>query len=238
MPRETQSEMSDQSPSDRFKAEMPDIPGTGGVSQRGNLLASPALRLVAGLVLVLVVVFFGARALLRPKHAEVPIAEPPPKIEVPSPAPDPATLMPHATAEDPQIATTSEMEAPWSSKQFFMRNALSGQSVPAMLIRLPGGSLSSETGYWAFSLNAPYGDCQLEYIKDLTKLKTDYDFKAPRHPMVGNPCTRTLFDPLKLANLPGNIWVRGAIAQGSDLRPPLGIELKIQGKNVEAIRME
>ena len=236
--REAQSEMSDQSPSDRFKAEMPEIPGTGVVSQRGNLLASPALRLVAGLVLVLVVVFFGARALLRPKHAEMPIAEPPPKIEVPSPAPDPTAEMPHATAQNPQIATISEMEQSWSSKQFFIRNALTGQNVPAMLIRLPSGSVASENGYWAFSLNAPYGDCQLEYVRDLTKLKNDYDFKAARHPMVGNPCTRTLFDPLKLANLPGNIWVRGAIAQGSDLRPPLGIELKIEGKNVEATRME
>jgi hypothetical protein len=56
--------------------------------------------------------------------------------------------------------------------------------------------------------------------------------------MVGNPCSRTLYDPLKLTNLPGNVWVRGAIAQGSDLRPPLGIELKVQGKNINAVRME
>jgi hypothetical protein len=32
--------------------------------------------------------------------------------------------------------------------------------------------------------------------------------------------------------------VRGAIVQGSDLRPPLGIELKVQGKNIQAVRME
>jgi hypothetical protein len=26
--------------------------------------------------------------------------------------------------------------------------------------------------------------------------------------------------------------------QGSDLRPPLGIEIKVQGKNIQAIRTE
>jgi hypothetical protein len=56
--------------------------------------------------------------------------------------------------------------------------------------------------------------------------------------MVGNPCNRTLYDPTKLTNLPGNVWVRGAIAQGSDLRPPLGIEIRVQGKNIQAVRME
>ena len=56
--------------------------------------------------------------------------------------------------------------------------------------------------------------------------------------MVGNPCSRTLFDPLRMTNLPGNVWVRGAIVQGSDLRPPLGVELKIQGKEIQATRTE
>jgi hypothetical protein len=56
--------------------------------------------------------------------------------------------------------------------------------------------------------------------------------------MVGNPCNRTVYDPTKLSNLPSNVWVRGAIVQGSDLRPPLGIEIRVQGKNIQAIRME
>jgi hypothetical protein len=47
-----------------------------------------------------------------------------------------------------------------------------------------------------------------------------------------------VFDPLKLTNLPGNVWVRGAIVQGSDLRPPIGIEVQIQGKEIRAVRME
>ncbi len=56
--------------------------------------------------------------------------------------------------------------------------------------------------------------------------------------MVGDPCTRTLFDPLKTTTLPGNLWIRGAIVQGSDVRPPLGVEIKLQGKNILALRSE
>jgi len=229
--------MPDQSPPDRYKAEMPQIPGVTAPGQRG-VFNNPALRLVGGLLVVLLMVFFGARWLLSPKHSQPPPAEPPPQIEVPAPAPDPNAALPHVTEQDPDIATVTEMAQPWSSKQFFMRNGVTGQNVPALLIRLPSSSASQPDGYWALSMNAPYGDCQLEYVKDLTKLKNDYDFKAARHPMVGNPCSRTLYDPLKLTNLPGDVWVRGAIVQGSDLRPPLGIEVNVQGKTIQAVRME
>src|SRR5579863_1284436 len=230
--------MSDQSPPDRYKAEMPEIPGVSSQGSGRGPFNNPAIRMVGALLVVLVVIFFGARWILRPKHTEPPPAEPPPQIEVPSPAPDPNAALPHATQQDPGIATIAEMAQSWSSKQFFIRNGLTGESLPGLLIRLPGGPASQESGYWAFSLNAPYGNCQLEYITDLAKLKSDYDFKAAKHPMVGNPCSRTLYDPTKLTNLPGNVWVRGAIVQGSDLRPPLGIELKVQGKTIQAIRME
>ena len=231
--------MSDQSPPDRYKAEMPQIPGVSSQGPGRGPLNNPAVRMVGVLVAVLLVVFFGGRWILRPKHAEPPPAEPPPQIEVPSPAPDPNAALPHATQQDPGIATLAEMSQPWASKKFFIRNGLTGENVAGLLIRLPGSSASQENGYWAFSMNAPYGNCQLEYITDLAKIKSDYDFKAAKHPMVGNPCNRTLYDPTKLTTLPGgNAWVRGAIVQGSDLRPPLGIELKVQGKNIQAIRME
>jgi hypothetical protein len=70
------------------------------------------------------------------------------------------------------------------------------------------------------------------------KLKSDYGYGAAKHPMVGNPCSRTVFDPLKMTSLPGSVWVRGSIEQGSDLRPPLGIEVQIQDKQIQAVRME
>ena len=230
--------MTNQPPSDRFKTEMPQIPGVSGPGQRSATASNPAVKLVIGLLAVLLVVFLGARWALRPKRAPTQSVEQQPQIEVPSPAPDPSTLVPHATATDPGVASMEEMAKPWSSKEFYFRNRLSGENIPALLIRLPAGSPSQSNGYWAFSQKAPFGNCQLEYVTDLDKLKTDYGFRAAKHPMVGNPCSRTVFDPLKLTNLPGSVWVRGSIAQGSDLRPPLGIEIKVEGKKILAVRIE
>ena len=228
--------MPEQPPSDRFKADVPQIPG---VSSPGTPPASrdSSLKLGIGLLGALLVVFLAARWALHPRQAEPNVADQP-QIEVPTPAPDPSTLMPHATQASPGIASIAEMAKPWSSKQFFIRNELSGENVPAMLIRLPTGSASQAGGYWAFSVSSPYGDCRLEYVTDLAKLKTDYGFSAAKHPMVGNPCSRTVFDPLKMTNLPGDFFVRGGIVQGSDLRPPLGVEIRVRGKNILAIRTE
>ena len=146
--------------------------------------------------------------------------------------------MPHATEANPGIATVADLAKPWSSVDFFLRNRLTGENVPATVVRLPSGSGAQASGYWAFSRKAPYGSCQLEYITDIEKLRGEYDYRAANHPLVGNPCSHTLYDPLRTVNLPGNIWIRGAIVQGSDIRPPLGVEIKIQGKQILAIRSE
>src|SRR2546423_11773903 len=111
------------------------------------------------------------------------------------------------------------MAKPWSEKDFFIRNRLTGENIPALLIRLPVGSPSQASGYWAFEQKSPYGNCKLEYLTDLDKLKNDYGFRTAKHPMVGNPCSRTRFDPLKTTNLPASgVRARAAIVQGSDLR--------------------
>jgi len=225
--------MPDQPTPDRFKAEMPSIPGVSGPGGRTSPGAAMALRLGGGVLVLLVVVVLGSRLFTRSKRPELPATQPTPQIEVPSPA-----AIPKATEANPGIATISEMAQPWSSKDFFFRNRLSGENVPALLIRLPGGSPAQSSSYWALAMTAAYGNCRLEYITDIEKLKSDYEFRAARHPMVGNPCSRTLFDPTRMTNLPGNVWVRGAIAQGSDLRPPLGIEVQVEGKNILAVRME
>ena len=230
--------MTDQPPSDRFKTDMPQIPGVPTPSPRATG-SNPAVKLVIGLLAVLLIIFVGARWALRSKQTQPKVAEEQPQIEVPSPAPDPSTLLPHATETNPGIAQVAEMSKPWASKEFYIRNKLTGENIPSLLIRLPIGSASQASGYWAFAVNSPYGNCKLEYITDLEKLKKDYGFPAPKHPMVGNPCSRTVFDPLKTSTLPGSdVWVRGAIAQGSDLRPPLGVEIQIQGKDILAIRTE
>src|SRR5260370_1108284 len=143
--------MTDQPPSDRFKSEMPQIPGVSG--PRSSPASNPAVKLVIGLLAVLLVVFLGARWALRPKRAEPrPAAQP--QIEVPAPAPDPDPLLPHATATDPGIADVTEMAKPWSSKEFFIRNRLSGENISALLVRLPAGSPSQASGYWAISVTS------------------------------------------------------------------------------------
>jgi hypothetical protein len=231
--------MPDQPQPDRFKAEMPQIPGVSEAgARRQGAAPNPAVRLVAGLLVVLLVCFLGSRWLLRAKRPDAPAPAPPAQIEVPAPAVDLTPPVPRATSANPEIATVAEMAKPWSSKDFFFVNSLTNQDVAALLIRLASGSPTQPQGYWAFAMNTPFGNCKFEYLKDLGKLKDDYDFRGTKHPMVGNPCSRTVFDPLKMSNIPGNIWVRGGIAQGSDLRPPLGIEIQIQGKNILAVRME
>ena len=229
--------MPDQPPSDRFKADMPLIPGVTAPGGRPVGSSGIPIKLAIGIVAVLLAAFWGVRWALRPWPASHKSAEHP-QIEVPSPAPDPKSLLPHATESAPSIASVEEMAKPWSSKEFFIGSGLTSEVTQGMLIRLPTSSPAQARGYWAFSVKAPYGDCKLEYVTDLAKLKSDYGFRFAQHPMVGNPCSRTLFDPLKMTTLPGNFFVRGAIVQGSDLRPPLGIEIQVRGKDILAIRTE
>src|ERR1700719_2611024 len=76
----TRISMPDQPKSERFKAEMPHIPGVaaGGASRPGRM-ANPTVRLVAGFLVVLIVCLVGSRWLLRSKHvAESPTGPPPP----------------------------------------------------------------------------------------------------------------------------------------------------------------
>jgi hypothetical protein len=196
------------------------------------------LPLVIGLVVIGIILLFAVRWLSRNKVIEPARAEQAPQLEIPPPPPDPASLLPHATESDPVIATVADLSKPWASADFFVRNRLTGENVPATIVRLPSGSPVLPTGYWAFSRKAPYGSCQLEYIADLKRLREDYGFSRANHPLVGNPCSRTLYDPLKTSNLPGNVWMRGGIVQGSDIRPPLGVEIKIQSKQILAMRSE
>ncbi len=129
-----------------------------------------------------------------------------------------------------EIASTEELSKPWSSKQFLYHNALTGVTVPAMVVRLPGGK------YWGFSLREPYGKCDMELVTDLQKLQTDYSFRAA-HPMVGDPCDRSVFDLTRYTTAPGGL-VRGEIEQGPAIRPPVAIEISTRGDKVLAERME
>ena len=225
-----------QPPNDRFKAEMPQIPGISSPTVVKPATAGGPWLVMAGLVAVLIAVFVGGKILSKPRRTDAPPA-PAAQIDVPAPVPDVDASVPVASEQDPVVATISELR-PWGAKQFTFRNRLTGENVPALIVRLPTGSSAQASGYWSFAMKPAYGNCQLDYIDDLEKLRTDYGYQQARHPMIGNPCNRSLYDPLKYAPLPGSVLARGAVVQGSDLRPPLGIETRVDGKQILAIRME
>ncbi len=143
---------------------------------------------------------------------------------------------PYVTKYNPEVTTISELAKPWSSKRFFFRGLTTSKYAPALIIHLPGPSSESRS-YWAFSLEVPFGQCEFAYIDDLAKLSSEYGFEAS-HPMVVNPCSRSVFDPVQLKELPGNVMVRGAIVRGYDLRPPYAIEVKVKGNQIHALAME
>src|SRR5271156_2127162 len=205
--------MTEEPDSQRFKSEMPRIPGVSDAyAPRAK---GRALGTLSALAAVLLVVGLGAHFALRPKPIESVLPAEPPRLQVPAPAPDPDSLLPVSTAADPVIASVADMSKPWSAKEFIFRDRLSGENLPSLLIRLPTGSTSQASGYWGLTMTSPYGSCRLEYLTDLDKLRADYEFRDAKHPMVGDPCSRTVFDPAKITMLPGSIWVRGAIVQGS-----------------------
>jgi serine/threonine protein kinase len=142
----------------------------------------------------------------------------------------------YVTQSNSEVAIVSELAQPWSSKRFFYRSLTQSKYVPALIIRLPGPGSESKS-YWAFSLEVPFSQCQFAYIDDVAKLSSEYGFEAA-HPMVVNPCSSAVFNPLQLKEIPGNILVRGAIVKGDDLRPPYGIEVKVRGNQIHAEAME
>jgi len=128
------------------------------------------------------------------------------------------------------IATTQELNKPWAAKRFVFHNQLTGEMTPAEVVHLPGG------GFWAISLREPYGSCLLTYVTDMKELRDDYQVNAG-HPMVVNPCNRSVFDLAEYASAPGGL-VRGVVIAGAATRPPIAIEVKVEGSKVVATRSE
>jgi hypothetical protein len=129
-----------------------------------------------------------------------------------------------------EIATTSELAKEWSAKKFIFRDPLTSREMPAMVVHLPGGV------YWGFSLIEPYGSCEMEFVTDMQKLQTEYGFRGS-HPMVADPCNRAVFDLMQYGSGPAGL-VRGEIAHGAAVRPPLAIEIQVRGKQVLAKKLE
>lgn len=240
--------MPDEKKIDPFKPQQPVIPGVTPRAEAAQLEPGPApeppdaappsqnasqprtklIAVAAAVVLVLMVglILYGRSA----SHKPAPVSA---DTGVPQPSAPPA---PKAAPSEPVgpgvIGTVSEFSKPWSAKRFQYHNFVTGQLEPAMVVRMPHGE------YWGFSLIEPFGNCQLEFVTDLNKLKSDYGYRAD-HPMVGDPCNHTVYDLLRYG--PGassEDLVRGVIVQGNGIRPPMAVEIKVQGENVVAGRSE
>jgi hypothetical protein len=221
---------------DRFHPEMPQIPG---VSQGSRQTESPLggvdpqrLLQIGGIAAA--VVLIGAVLLWWVKSKPRGAANPGPDADVTEQeAPAPPLPNPIAAVhEGPTVAATvEELSKPWASKKFTFVNPVTQENIDAMVIRLPSGEL------WAFSLKGPFGRCELEFVTDLATLASQYRYNAS-HPMVVNPCDSTVYDPTKVGPLGGNTWARGEIVQGSSLRPPISIEVKVSGRSIVADSIE
>lgn len=128
------------------------------------------------------------------------------------------------------VATSEELAKPWASKRFNYHDQLRAQKFPAMVVHLPEG------GYWAFSLEEPYGKCELELMTDTAKLRAEYGVAAG-HPMVVDPCTHAVYDLLRYGSGPAGL-VRGEVMAGPAIRPPLAVEVRVEGHRIVAARAE
>ena len=148
-----------------------------------------------------------------------------------------ATKLGQAAQMVNSVAAVEELAEPWSSKTFVFHSPETKENISSIVIRLPEGPPDQPGSYWAFSKQPLFGHCQLEYITDLQKLSSDYKFDA-KHPMVGDPCNRAVFDPLQMADMPKGAWARGAIVKGAAFRPPLAIEIQIESDQLVAAKIE
>jgi hypothetical protein len=221
---------------DRFRPEMPEIPGVSQASRQAGTgvvgIETQRLLQIAGIAAAVMVIGAAIFWQLRGKPRSAVIssagpdvaaqAAPPPEMPIPAPA----------VQEIPSVAATvDELSKPWDAKKFIFVKPFTRENIDAMVIRLPGGDL------WAFSLQGSSGRCELEYVTNLGRLAAEFRFNAT-HPMVVSPCDGTVYDPLKVGPLGGNTWARGEIVQGSSLRPPISIDVKVSDRSVIADGIE
>lgn len=215
-----------------FQAAQPRIPGVpvremqehGGKTAKVRL--QPRYLWAAGggaIVVLILAVFWWAHGLTNTAHT-APSATIPVATAQPAPRQTAETL---PVAPGP-IATVSQMKEPWSTRKFFYRHS-DGTLALAMLVHLHGDT------YWAFSLREPFRPCKLE-LASVARLRDYYELSA-RYPMVGDPCSRTVYDLTRYGMGPNGL-VRGAIVAGTGSRPPLAIEVQVEGEKIVASRSE
>jgi hypothetical protein len=222
---------------DRYHVDMPSIPGVP-TDRRGS--ARTRLNVLAAAITV---VFIGGLALSIHHHfqSRAGAVTAPSTTSLPPDLPAPVANSPSSAAPQPSdsadIGALDELAKPWSSKSFVFVSPLTQERVPAMVVRLPSAASGKSGSYWAFSLSEPFGTCQLLYVTNLGVLASQYGYTA-NHPMVVDPCTQTVFDPLRMGQRADGAWLRGAIVQGGGLRPPIAIEVSVHGDSLRADRIE
>jgi hypothetical protein len=232
--------MPDEKKLDPFKPLEPNIPGVPSAAKKSvtasgpqigkfNLSAIPPLAWIIIAAAGVVIIGGGlAFHLIRAGSGEASVSHAAPLAAPPAAKPaKPKQIVPVGPGV---IATTQELKQTWSAKRFLFPDSVTGQTDAAMVVRLPRGE------YWGFSLQVPFGKCQLEYVSNLEILRRDYQFNAD-HPMVVDPCDHTIYDLLRYGSSSAGL-VRGDIVQGTAIRPPMAIEIRERGNAVVAVRME
>ncbi len=243
---DTPSEKTAEPKIDLFHPEMPQIPGVSESARESGRDSTakkrtPAPRnagenrrrlqiggIVAGAVLLVLMMLWWA--ISKPRGGTKPTSSTDAGDQTAPASPAEDTTAP--IEDGPVVAAKiEELSKPWSAKKFVFVKPITRENINAMVIRLPG------EGLWAFSLQEPYGRCNLEYVTNLATLASKYGYNAG-HPMVVDPCDSTVYDPLKVGSLGGDTYARGGIVQGSGLRPPLAIDVKVTGRTVIADSIE
>ncbi len=109
--------------------------------------------------------------------------------------------------------------------------------VPALLLRLPRGKERAADAYWGFVLEEPFGRCELEYVTDRERLEREFGYPA-HHPMIVDPCNRSVYHPLRLGMRTDGALLRGEVVAGPAIRPPLAVQLRVRGDEIIAVRTE
>jgi hypothetical protein len=206
---------------------MPRIPGVNDKPAGAQVHVKPLIVVIAGAVLC-AAVFAVWLSYRRRADQELSASATAPEVLISDSTSTTKTEM------DPNvIAKVDELAKPWSSQKFDFVDPQSHDTAAAIAIRLPGAGAS----FWAFSLNAPFSRCQLQYVTDLSALSQRFAYPAT-HPMVVSECDGTIYDPLKMATLSDGSWARGDIVRGGGIRPPIAIQVQVHGNELVAARME
>jgi hypothetical protein len=215
---------------------MPSIPGVIGSSEQQQAqMRTNWRRGAVALGALLILGSGGAWLMMRATHHETSAAAP-----VLQPTPEPADLPAASSnrgANSNEIGTVEQFANPWTAKKFSYTRPLTREQVPAIAVRLPAGNGRTAASYWVILLKTPYGECTLEYVEDPKQVASRFGYTT-NHPMIADPCSKSLYDPTRMGTLPNGSWARGEIVQGSGFRPPMQIEIRIEGDKIIAGRAE